>query len=900
MKSLAQNTLRRSWPLTLTALLIACSGGGGGGGDTPAGEDDDGTAPVISGIQVATDANGSATVTWTTDEPSTSEVEYGLDTNYGARASSSGRTSAHSIVLTNLALDQLYHYRVHATDEAGNSAVSPDGAFLIPGPGGGSGSGEVSGSLIAWQPLEVVFRGPTASETDDSPNPFLDYRLVLELDGPSGQRLFVSGFFDGDGAGGPSGDVWKVRLALEEGGAWSYRAHFVAGSEVALSLLPGAGTPTAFHGASGTIAVAPRDAQALGFAKWGRLEYVGEPYLRFRDGPYFLKGGVAGPENLLAYDGIDNTVDQPGGGDTTGLSFGLHRFGAHVADWRPGDPLFQSAQTGTDSKGIIGAINYLSDANVNALGCLLLNLEGDGREVAPFVGYGNNTFDKTHYDLSKLAQWNSVFEHAQERGIVLQLFLGETAGSAAGFLDGGSLGVERKLFYREMVARFGHLLALQWNLSESSNQASSALDEYADYLLALDAHDHPLAFQTTDLPQSGAFASYDEVLGSARYSAASLRSWPGDGGRHAQQWRASSEGSGHAWAVSVDEQLPSNAGLRGTNASDFRKKLLWDVYFSGGQLDFSLGLHPLPLGGDLRLEDFRTRDEMWRYAWNARSLIEGTLPFWEMEPADHLLSGESNDFGGGEVFAKTGEVYAIYLPSGEETGVLDLSAAPGSFSLGWYNPRTGQAEGNLETVTGGAPVALGTPPDGGSGPAGAPAYQAQNGLVVVEVEDVPTAGNWHEETDIPGFTGSSFYRWGGPNLFSSPGSGILSYDFYVPTTGRYQLRIRNFHDHPDSTEENDSWVRMDAGNWTKVYSGEKDKWTWFSRFDPGHQDAFYDLTAGVHTLQISGRSENFRIDRWHLYLDGTPNPLDPSSPQSPFQPVGSAPAEDWVVVLRKQ
>ncbi len=43
---------------------------------------------------------------------------------------------------------------------------------------------------------------------------------------------------------------------------------------------------------------------AQGFWKWGRLEHTGTPengirYLKFRDGPYWLKAGCDDPENFL-------------------------------------------------------------------------------------------------------------------------------------------------------------------------------------------------------------------------------------------------------------------------------------------------------------------------------------------------------------------------------------------------------------------------------------------------------------------------------------------------------------------------------------------------------------------------------------------------------------------------
>jgi len=86
------------------------------------------------------------------------------------------------------------------------------------------------------------------------------------------------------------------------------------------------------------------------------------------------------------------------------------------------------------------------------------------------------------------------------------------------------------------------------------------------------------------------------------------------------------------------------------------------------------------------------------------------LPFWEMQPADHLLFGESGTYGGGEVFAKPNVAYAVYLPDASSTGVVDLSGATGQFSLRWFDPRKGLFTGSTSTVTAGGNLTLGSPP----------------------------------------------------------------------------------------------------------------------------------------------------------------------------------------------
>ena len=156
----------------------------------------------------------------------------------------------------------------------------------------------------------------------------------------------------------------------------------------------------------------------------------------------------------------------------------------------------------------------------------------------------------------------------------------------------------------------------------------------------------------------------------------------------------------------------NTGGLTDTNADDLRKRVLYDVYFSGGNIEWYAGYHDLPLGGDMRMEDFSTRETMWTYMAHARRFLQIYVPFWQMSPNDELLTGEAGDYGGGEVFAKAGDTYAVYLPAANPSGTLDLSGASPSddFETRWYNPRTGQFQGTVGAVTGGSPIELGTPP----------------------------------------------------------------------------------------------------------------------------------------------------------------------------------------------
>ena len=63
-------------------------------------------------------------------------------------------------------------------------------------------------------------------------------------------------------------------------------------------------------------------------------------------------------------------------------------------------------------------------------------------------------------------------------------------------LDGGNLGAQRKLYCRELIARFGHNLALNWNLGEENTQSTAQQKAMIDYIADLDAYDHNIVVHT--------------------------------------------------------------------------------------------------------------------------------------------------------------------------------------------------------------------------------------------------------------------------------------------------------------------------------------------------------------------------------------------------------------------
>src|SRR2546425_418414 len=90
----------------------------------------DTTPLLISKVVASTISSSAATITWTTNQASDTQVEYGLTTTYGKVTTLNiNRVTLHSQTLNGLDRNTWYHYRVKSRDAAGNLAVSGDFVF---------------------------------------------------------------------------------------------------------------------------------------------------------------------------------------------------------------------------------------------------------------------------------------------------------------------------------------------------------------------------------------------------------------------------------------------------------------------------------------------------------------------------------------------------------------------------------------------------------------------------------------------------------------------------------------------------------------------------------------------------------------------------------------------------
>jgi hypothetical protein len=117
------------------------------------------TGPVISGISAHNISGDRATISWTTNEGATSQVQYGLTSSYGSTTTlDASYVSAHSVLITGLSSSTVYHFRIHTRDSSNNLTTSVDDTFTTsstPDNTEPSSPGNLSGSSITTNSITV-------------------------------------------------------------------------------------------------------------------------------------------------------------------------------------------------------------------------------------------------------------------------------------------------------------------------------------------------------------------------------------------------------------------------------------------------------------------------------------------------------------------------------------------------------------------------------------------------------------------------------------------------------------------------------------------------------------------------------------------------------------------------
>ncbi|MGJ8680325.1 DUF5060 domain-containing protein [Paraglaciecola sp.] len=554
---------------------------------------------------------------------------------------------------------------------------------------------ELSGELRKWHSVSLIFDGPATSE-DNKYNPFVNYRLNVEFTHKvTGKSYVVPGYFAADGnaanTGATAGNKWRVNFTADEEGKWDWHATFRKGRFVAVSNKALAGATAGFmDNQTGRFEVKATNKAYPDFRQRGRLQYINLPYLRFAEtGEYFIKAGPDAPENLLSYADFDGTFHNDGHKDNL-----VKTWAPHLKDWKKGNPTWGEGK----GKALIGALNYLAEKGMNSISFLTLNIIGDDQNVFPYVDY--DTYDRL--DVSKLDQWNIIFSHAQKKGLFLHFKTQEVENQ--GLLDNGGLGLQRQLYYRELIARFGHHLALNWNMGEENGewvpnhksmpQSTIQRLAMAKYFHNNDPYNHHVVIHNGN--------DYNDLTGpDSYYTGASVQTSRKDFSsihgavKRLREWPLT---NGRPFAVSVDEPgdahdslLPDSINPKHTNA---RKNGLWGALTAGAWgTEWYFGYaHP---HSDLTAQDWRSRDLFWDQAKHALDFFKiADVPYHKGKNLDNLSNGHW-------VLGEEGQFYIVFVKDASKQVNLNIYFGKADYSVQWYNPREGGKlqNGSVEKVS---------------------------------------------------------------------------------------------------------------------------------------------------------------------------------------------------------
>lgn len=269
-------------------------------------------------------------------------------------------------------------------------------------------------AVARFDTAEIVLRSASSfNASQGTPNPFTAVDLTARVTAPSGRVYTVPGFFDGDGASGTIGNVFKVRVYADEPGTWQWTT---------------TSNTAGLHGQSGTFSVS------------GTLEGV------FGSGP---------------------VVENPTYPRTLNYQYGepvylLGKFLDVAAPWplQFSHTLFSEQLSEADRQAMLD--RHLG-MKLNKINVYLANQgDYDGIATTPWVGIPSSN-DKQRFDLARWRMYERWVLKMRAAGVVSQLWF---------FADDSNFGhlpeADRHLLIRYGMARLsGYVntvftLALEW------------------------------------------------------------------------------------------------------------------------------------------------------------------------------------------------------------------------------------------------------------------------------------------------------------------------------------------------------------------------------------------------------------------------------------------------------
>jgi hypothetical protein len=401
----------------------------------------DTTPPTISAVASAPNPNGTAVITWTTNEASDSRVDYGTAAaTLTSNVVDAALVTTHSVTLPGLVVGKTYYFRVTSKDASANSSTSPatgtdPGSFTVKYADGSilDVRGVITANTSWTKNYKYRLRGYVYVENGVTLTIEAGTQIISNKDSAGvltitrGAKIQAEGtqaapiVFTSAETSPTPGDLGGVILAGSAPGNGNH-AKIEGGVDSKYELFGGT-NPTDNLGVFKYVrieyagkAVNPGD-EVNGLSLYGvgngtTIDYV--EVLRGLDDAFEFFGGTVNCKHLIAYNSADDDYDMDDGYS------GMIQFAVSVKD-----PKF------TDPKGTTGDVsNNFEVDNVNpANGFLLSRAPISFPVLSNFTAIGPNNAAGTSHDYGWGMRWrrgtkfilaNSVVLGGQKGGFRLQ------------------------------------------------------------------------------------------------------------------------------------------------------------------------------------------------------------------------------------------------------------------------------------------------------------------------------------------------------------------------------------------------------------------------------------------------------------------------------------------------
>jgi len=506
-------------------------------------------------------------------------------------------------------------------------------------------------------PLYRVFE-QSVTNTNAYANKFTDVALNVEYTSPSGRQMHLPGFYDGDGQGGQSGNVWKYRFMPTEAGTWSFSYSWSDGKP----------------GGSGTF-----EAIATGAGRGVLRPYSGNPRWFAYEGkePVFLKSYYVGAGGLAGVP----------------------------IDWAAPN-VYQK----------------LVDRGYNHVQLNMLPLGWTNQKPSDAPAHNSKPLWRDTPKVQNLDVWKRMEQHVawlNDRDVAIHFFMGldpKPSGTPDAFFAlqrfTGMSSADQEFYIRYLAARLAPYANLAgWNYTWETD-GSTGERRMMQLLAQYDPWSH-LGTYHDEAPQGN-------IYDSAEFGFAGIENhgyFGNSGGNPARDSASHYQSTMDAYRGKPVYMVEGNGLWRAcwaqTEAERSITRAAWAVTLAGGSFtwqdtpdcdfqDAASSIFTWPAGNPMadRLDALYTT-------------LTRDVSFHSMQPHNDLLGGCWSSFNrAGAVptspcfaLAEVGKQYLAYK---EDGGTFSLQLAGGSYSATWIDTRSGTRQGG-GSVTGGSVVSFTAP-----------------------------------------------------------------------------------------------------------------------------------------------------------------------------------------------